>query len=104
MCWGMIGYDYKGPFYVWEAETKEEKEEAKKEIARLNKLAKEEEDKKNAEWEASEEWKELKKRELEAARIQRKASRELHSPGEEESLRWKSLAEETREGLMLGGM
>ena len=32
----MIGYGWKGPFYVWEVETDEEKKEAEAEIARIN--------------------------------------------------------------------
>ena len=42
MCWGMIGYGWKGPFYIWNTETEEEKQEAIKEINRLNKLMVEE--------------------------------------------------------------
>lgn len=37
MCWGMIGYGWKGPFHIWMTETEEEKEQAIKEIDRLNK-------------------------------------------------------------------
>lgn len=36
MCWGMVGWGWKGPFYVWEAETKEEREEAEKMIKEIN--------------------------------------------------------------------
>ena len=35
MCWGMIGYGWKGPFYVWEVEP-DEKKEAEAEVARIN--------------------------------------------------------------------
>ena len=37
MCWGMIGYGWKGPFYIWDTETEEEKKEAMEEIDQLNK-------------------------------------------------------------------
>ena len=37
ICWGMIGYGWKGPFHIWMTETEEEKEQAIKEIDRLNK-------------------------------------------------------------------
>ena len=36
MCWGMIGYGWKGPFHVSETETEEERKEAEIEIARIN--------------------------------------------------------------------
>jgi hypothetical protein len=36
MCWGFIMWNYKGPFYVWEPETKEEREAAAIEIPKLN--------------------------------------------------------------------
>lgn len=75
MCWGMIGYGWKGPFYVWEPETEEEREEAEIEIARLNAEMEEEAKKDNATWRASPEWAALRKQELEAARQQRAAER-----------------------------
>ena len=37
MCWGAIGWGWKGPFFIWPAVTKEEKKEAKEEIANINK-------------------------------------------------------------------
>ena len=77
MCWGMIGWQWKGPFYVWSAETDEEREEATREIAKLNLEAAIEEARLNAEWKASEQWRELKEVlvELENARKQRQAER-----------------------------
>ena len=75
MCWGMIGYGWKGPFYVWEVETDEEKKEAEAEIARINAEMVAEADKKNREWTASPEWAELKERELAAAKAQRRAEK-----------------------------
>lgn len=59
MCWGMIGWGWKGPLYIWEAETKKEREEAVSQIASLNKLVKEKEDQLNMAWRNSAEWKEL---------------------------------------------
>ena len=38
MCWGMIGFGWKGPFYVWDTETEEEKQVAIREIDELNKI------------------------------------------------------------------
>ena len=52
MCWGMIGYGWKGPFYVWEVETDEEKMEAEAEIARINAGMVAEADKKKSTMEA----------------------------------------------------
>ena len=75
MCWGMIGYGWKGPFHVWETETEEERKEAELEIARINAEMKEEADKANAEWRASPEWLTLREQELEAARLQRAAEK-----------------------------
>ena len=75
MCWGMIGYGWKGPFYVWEPETEEERKEAEIETARLNAEMEEEAKKDNATWRASPEWAALRKQELEAARQQRAAER-----------------------------
>ena len=75
LCWGMIGWGWKGPFHVWIAETDEERSEAQQEIARLNMEAQEEEDRLNAIWKASSEWQELKVRKLSAARQQRLAEK-----------------------------
>ena len=75
MCWGMIGWNFKGPFYVWTPETDEEREEAIREITRLNAASHEEADRLNAEWRASSTWKELKALELAAARRQRQAEK-----------------------------
>ena len=36
MCWGMIGYGWKGPFHIWIAETTEEREKAMEEIHSMN--------------------------------------------------------------------
>ncbi|RPA99133.1 hypothetical protein L873DRAFT_1828106 [Choiromyces venosus 120613-1] len=36
MCWGMISYSWKGPFWVWESETEEEKVRATKDIINYN--------------------------------------------------------------------
>lgn len=65
----MIGW--KGPFYVWSSETEEEKEEAIREISRLNSEAAIEEARLNAHWKASEDWRTLREVELENARKQR---------------------------------
>ena len=75
MCWGMIGYGWKGPFHVWETETEEERREAEIEIARINAEMVEEADWANAEWRASPEWLALREQELKAARLQRAAEK-----------------------------
>jgi len=49
MCWGMVMYGWKGPFFVWVAETPEEREHATQEIARLNENSVEEEERLNTE-------------------------------------------------------
>ncbi|RPA91797.1 hypothetical protein L873DRAFT_1636526, partial [Choiromyces venosus 120613-1] len=64
MCRGMISYDWKGPFWVWESETEEEKARATKDIINYNDNYGEEESCLNTAWWASEEWKELQIREL----------------------------------------
>ncbi|RPA94324.1 hypothetical protein L873DRAFT_1937458 [Choiromyces venosus 120613-1] len=68
MCWGMISYGWKGPFWVWERETEEEKAKATSDITSYNENCKEEESCLNTAWWASEEWQELRKRELSNAR------------------------------------
>lgn len=76
MCWGMISRNWKGPFHVWAAETKEEKEQAKREIAEWNARSGEEEEELNTEWRATEEFRVLKEGELRAARELRAAAAE----------------------------
>jgi hypothetical protein len=61
-------WNYKGPFYVWDPETKEEREAAAIEIPKLNTEYTEEAKRLNAEWKATEEWQELRRRELKEAR------------------------------------
>jgi transposase len=75
MCWGMIKWGYKGPFHVWEAETDEERAASIVEIDKLNSEMEEETERLNQQWKGSEEWKALKKRELEETRIQRAAEK-----------------------------
>lgn len=75
MCWGMIMYNYKGPFLVWQTETEEEKKEATTMIAYLNSVIEKEAEKMNSEWKASPEWAELKERELATARQARKEAK-----------------------------
>jgi transposase len=75
MCWGFIMWNYKGPFYVWDPETKEEREAAAIEIPKLNAEYAEEEKRLNAGWKATEEWKALRERELEEAREIRAAAK-----------------------------
>ena len=71
MCWGMIGWGWKGPFHVWESETEDEKEEAAKTIAILEAERLMEETQLNEAWRESEEWAQLKIVEQGAYRIQR---------------------------------
>ena len=60
MCWGMVMWGWKGPFFVWVAETPEEREHATQEIARPNENSVEEEKRLNTEWRNSEDWKLLR--------------------------------------------
>ena len=53
MCWGMIGYGWKGPFYVWDSETDAEKKEAEREILRINTEMVTEAGERNRRWKAS---------------------------------------------------
>jgi hypothetical protein len=75
MCWGMIGYGWKGPFHVWDPETEEEKQEAESEILRINTEMEEEAEKANAIWRDSAEWATLRLQELATAQIQRQAEK-----------------------------
>jgi len=61
-CWGMIEWNYKGPFHIWEKETKEEKAEAAEKIKVLNAGWAAEQKRLNEEWKAPEEWRELRER------------------------------------------
>jgi len=74
MCWCIIGWNYKGPFYVWKEESREEKKEAEYEINLINSIMVEEQEQETAEWKSSEEYQLLKQAELlEAAKIWREA-------------------------------
>jgi len=75
MCWGMIGYGWKGPFHVWDPETEEEKQEAESEILRINTEMEEEAEKANAIWRDSAEWATLRLQELATAQIQCQAEK-----------------------------
>lgn len=75
MCWGMIMWARKGPFYVWSTETEEEKMFAEKEIAWLNAEIQQEVDIKEAAWKASSEWVALREMELATAHTQRAAAK-----------------------------
>ncbi|RPB05912.1 hypothetical protein L873DRAFT_1824677 [Choiromyces venosus 120613-1] len=55
MCWGMIKWNYKGPFYIWETETEKDRSEARDQIAILNENASNQEAQLNKEWKESEE-------------------------------------------------
>lgn len=75
MCWGAIGWGWKGPFFIWPTVTKEEKNKAKEEIADINKKMQEETDRLNCEWKQSEEWRRLRDRELRVGAEQRAAAK-----------------------------
>ncbi|KAG0136904.1 hypothetical protein HOY82DRAFT_598768 [Tuber indicum] len=64
MCWGMIGWNYKGPFYVWEEESEQEKKEAEEEMNFINSIIMEEQERATTEWKASEDYATLKEQEL----------------------------------------
>jgi transposase len=67
-------WNYKGPFYVWDPETKEEREAAALKIPKLNAEYGAEEKRRNEEWKASQEWRELRERELKEAKEIRAAA------------------------------
>ena len=75
MCWGMIGYGWKGPFHVWDLETPEERASAEIEIEKYNTEIMAKCERLNSEWRASTEWPLLRTQELKEARIQREAER-----------------------------
>jgi transposase len=74
MCWGFIMWNYKGPFHVWDPETKEDREAAAIQIPQLNAQYADEEKRLNDEWKATKEWQELRERELREAREIRAAA------------------------------
>jgi len=80
MCWGMIGWGWKGPFHVWEIETSEEKEAAALAIALLEEGRETEEKRLNEEWKASGEWEELRNTETAAFSAQRYAEKHDNAP------------------------
>jgi hypothetical protein len=73
-CWGFIMWNDKGAFYVWDPETKEEREAATIEIPKLNAEYEAEDKLRNEEWKASQEWRELRERELKEAKEIRAAA------------------------------
>jgi len=75
MCWGIIGYGWKGPFHVWDPGTEEDKQEAESEILLINTEMEEEAEKANAIWRNSAEWATLQLEELATAQIQCQAER-----------------------------
>jgi len=64
MCWGAISWGWKGPFFLWPATTKEEKQKAKEEIEEKNRQMAGETERLNAAWKLSEEWRNLREEEL----------------------------------------
>lgn len=90
MCWGMIGYGWKRPFFVWDPESDEEKKIAEREIARINAEMKAEAEEKEREWRATPEFAELKDRELAAARIQRDAEKFHGAPKMKTTQSWRA--------------
>jgi transposase len=74
-------WNYKGPFYIWDPETKGECEAAAIEIPKLNTEYTEEEQRLNAQWKATKEWQELRERDLKmAAEIQAAAKAKGEKP------------------------
>ena len=68
MCWGMISYEWKRPFWVWENESEKEKVTAASKILSYNENCGEEESHLNTAWRASDELNELRRGELANAR------------------------------------
>jgi hypothetical protein len=75
MCWGMIGYDLKGPFHVWDPETPEERASAEIEFEKYNTENMAKCEPLNSQWRATTEWPLLCTQELKDARIQQEAER-----------------------------
>jgi len=73
MCWGLIGYEWKGPFHVWDPETEEEKQKAESEILYINTEMEEEAEMPNATCRNSAEWATLWLQELATAQVQHQA-------------------------------
>ena len=80
MCWGMIGFSWKGPFYIQIPETAEEKEDAAQIIAQRESTRKADEDRLNEEWKSSAEWDRLRKTELAVYSAQRYAEKYDNAP------------------------
>ena len=76
MCWGMISWGIKGPFHVWDPESKPEKDKATAAIQQLNAATQQEEDRRIQEWKALPAYVELKTYELaEAGRVREEVKR-----------------------------
>jgi len=75
MCWGAISWGWKGPFFLWPATTKEEKQKAKEEIEEMNRQMAGETERLNAAWKLSEEWRNLRELELRVAAERRAVGR-----------------------------
>ncbi|KAF8242962.1 hypothetical protein K440DRAFT_670336 [Wilcoxina mikolae CBS 423.85] len=87
MCWGMIGYGWKGPFHVWNPETEKEKQETESEIIRINTEMEEEAEKANTIWKNSAELTELRLQELATAQLQRQAEKHVEKLKRSEHIR-----------------
>lgn len=75
MFWGMIGYGYKGPCHIWAAETDQDRLEAAKTIAEINTMVENECQRLEKEWKSSEEFQQLRTRELAKAQQLRKEAK-----------------------------
>ena len=75
MCWGLIGYGFKGPFFVWDAETDAEKKADNAIIKEHNDKVMAQLLKDTEEWKKTSEWQQLRETELAATRVQRAAER-----------------------------
>ncbi|RPA90925.1 hypothetical protein L873DRAFT_1838836 [Choiromyces venosus 120613-1] len=79
MCWGMIKWNYKGPFYIWETETEKDQSEARDQIAILNENASNQEAQLNKEWKELEEWTALRLWELAVAHALGQAAKDSNT-------------------------
>lgn len=75
MCWGMIAFNYKGPFHVWESETPKDRAESDEFVVEYNKLIKQDDLERNLAWKGSPEWIELRKREKDVYDAQQKSKK-----------------------------
>jgi len=97
MIWAAIAWGIKGPLDIWSIETDEEKAHAEKEIACLNKEMREESEKLDREWKQSQEWRDLKARQLAENRRATRMAKELGVPKSWMPATWRGVQRNKRD-------